>query len=338
MYKIIRNLLFTLPPEKAHKLSMSLLKLGFSLPMIKPWTEDSFIFKSSSLSKEVFGLNFRNPVGLGAGFDKNASYLNELESLGFGFIEIGTVTPKYQSGNESPRLFRLPKDCALINRMGFNNDGVYCVKDNIYKWRNKTSSNLIVGGNIGKNKVTENVDAWKDYNFCFNELFDLVDYFVVNVSSPNTPGLRDLQSKNMLSKILCEVQDSNYSKGKKPLLLKISPDLTEHQINDIINVTIDCSLDGLIVSNTTIDRNNLITNINEEGGLSGKPLKIKSNDMIMKINKQIPHVPIIGSGGIFSGKDAKDKIDAGSDLIQIWTGFIYEGPGLLKDIFNVLLS
>jgi dihydroorotate dehydrogenase len=303
--------------------------------------ENQFCLIDSSLEKKVLGLNFKNPVGLGAGFDKNALYLNELEALGFGFVEIGTVTPKPQDGNPQQRLFRLPKDKALINRMGFNNDGVSVIKRRLYNWKeHQTSKNkpLIVGGNIGKNKVTENNDAWIDYNICFTELFDVADYFVVNVSSPNTPGLRELQDKAMLRKILSELQNINQGKASpKPLLLKIAPDLTASQLDDIVALTNEVALDGLVIANTTISRENLVTDKVEieriaNGGLSGKPLKTKSDEVLQYIHQQTKNLPIIASGGIFNGKDAKDKFSFGASLVQVWTGFVYEGPAIAMNI------
>ena len=302
----------------------------------------------------LFGLQFPNPVGLAAGFDKNARYLHELEALGFGFVEIGTVTPKPQAGNDKPRLFRLPKDKALINRMGFNNDGVKVVADRLKDWREKQKKNkhgtadLIIGGNIGKNKATANEDAWKDYEICFNELFDGVDYFVVNVSSPNTPGLRELQEKDSLRKILSHLQTINLHKAgddpekKKPILLKIAPDLRNEQIDDVIDLAIEIKLDGLVASNTTISRENLISTETElekigAGGLSGSPVKSRSTDVIRYIHhRSNGSIPVIASGGIFTGDDAKEKLDAGGKLVQVWTGFIYVGPAIVKNICNSL--
>ena len=341
MYSLLRQILFCFSPEQAHHISMKLLKTGCSIHFIKQIIEKQFLFEDKNLEKELFGLVFKNPVGLGAGFDKNALYLNELETLGFGFVEIGTVTPKPQNGNTKPRLFRLPKDKALINRMGFNNEGVDAAKKRLTKW-NETqimkSKKLIVGGNLGKNKTTENADAWKDYAICFTELFDVVDYFVVNVSSPNTPGLRELQDKEMLRKILMELQHINQSKKQsKPLLLKIAPDLTIGQLDDIVALTNEVNLDGLVVANTTIDRENLISDKTEiekigNGGLSGKPLKKKSDEVLQYIHQQTPKTPIIASGGIFNNEDAKDKFNCGASLVQVWTGFIYEGPSIVKNI------
>ena len=306
----------------------------------------------------AFGLTFKNPVGLAAGFDKNAKYLTELEALGFGFIEIGTVTPLPQNGNDKPRLFRLPKDKALINRMGFNNDGVKIIASRLEDWRKKqlamsneqlaidnnykpqtTNYKLIIGGNIGKNKITPNEDAWKDYEICFLSLFDWVDYFVVNVSSPNTPGLRELQEKESLRKILEHLQNLNSAKqNPKPILIKISPDMNEEELNDVIDLSLEIKLDGLIAVNTTISREQLQTTNHKlktigAGGLSGKPLGKRSTEIVKYIsNKSKKQIPIIASGGIFTGYDAKEKINEGAALVQVWTGFIYEGPTIVKNI------
>lgn len=348
MYPLIRNLLFNFPPEAVHHLSMNCLKQACSIGFIKQQISNSFTHKHPSLEKNVFGLHFKNPVGLGAGFDKNALYLNELEALGFGFVEIGTVTPKPQSGNEQPRLFRLPQDKALINRMGFNNDGVQVVKKRLELWNNKQSEisnqKLIVGGNIGKNKVTSNEDAWKDYEICFTELFDYADYFVVNVSSPNTPGLRELQEKDALLKILGHLQNINQGKkNPKPLLLKIAPDLTQEQLDDIVALSFEVKLSGLVATNTTISRANLQTPTSAieaigAGGLSGKPVTSRSTEVVTYLAQQTNHqIPIIASGGIFTGDDAKDKLNAGASLVQVWTGFVYEGPGIAKNICKVLV-
>lgn len=349
IYPLIRQLLFNLSPEKAHYFSMNLLRSGCSAGLIKKMVQNSFEHKDSRLAKNVFGLQFKNPVGLGAGFDKNAAYLNELEALGFGFVEIGTVTPKAQPGNEQPRLFRLPADKALINRMGFNNDGVEVIAERLAAWKNKqatsTGAPLIIGGNIGKNKVTANEDAWKDYDICFTRLFDVVDYFVVNVSSPNTPGLRELQEKDSLRKILSELQSNNQGKAQpKPLLLKIAPDLTNDQLNDIAELAAEVKLSGLVASNTTISRHNLSAVSKEEsekigaGGLSGKPVRLRSTEVVRHLAQQTNHqIPIIASGGIFTGADAKEKIEAGATLVQVWTGFIYEGPAIAKNICKALL-
>ncbi|HZX58930.1 MAG TPA: quinone-dependent dihydroorotate dehydrogenase [Mucilaginibacter sp.] len=349
LYPLIRNLLFCFPPEDVHYFSMNMLKAGCGIAPIKSLIKNRFSVTDPSLQKNVFGLNFSNPVGLGAGFDKNALYLNELETLGFGFVEIGTVTPKPQAGNDKPRLFRLPADKALINRMGFNNDGVTAVKERLTTWNNsklKTqNSKLIIGGNIGKNKVTPNEDAWKDYCICFDELFGEVDYFVVNVSSPNTPGLRELQEKDSLRKILSELQDRNQAKGKaKPLLLKIAPDLTKEQLNDIIELSFETNLSGLVATNTTINRQQLQTPNSKletigAGGLSGRPVRERSGEVVRYLAEQTQNkIPIIASGGIFSGADAEEKIEAGAALVQVWTGFIYEGPSIAKNICQYLAT
>jgi dihydroorotate dehydrogenase len=291
-------------------------------------------------------MEIKNPVGLGAGFDKNARYLRELEALGFGFVEIGTVTPLAQKGNDKPRLFRLPKDNALINRMGFNNDGVELIAARLKKWKDETttsSTKLVIGGNIGKNKATANEDAWKDYEICFRELHPYVDYFTVNVSSPNTPGLRELQEKESLRKILMHLQMINNGKAvSRPIFLKIAPDLTVEQIDDVIDLALEIKLDGLVTTNTTISRDGLLTTKEEitaigAGGLSGKPLRERATAIVKYITEKTGgQIPVIASGGIFSGEDAKEKIDAGAILVQVWTGFIYEGPGIVKNICREL--
>lgn len=347
MYSVLRNLLFKLEAEQAHYLSMNLLRSACSIAPIKKIISACFTPKGPALERKLFGLTFRNPVGLGAGFDKNAVYLRELEALGFGFVEIGTVTPLPQAGNEKPRLFRLPYDKALINRMGFNNDGVKVIRERLEEWKKKVLGKrdmglgrMIIGGNIGKNKATPNEDAWKDYEICFNELFDVVDYFVVNVSSPNTPGLRALQDKDALLQILGVIQKNNQSRPvPKPLLLKIAPDLTEGQLEDIAALAKEVQLDGIVSSNTTISRDNLSvvskTKANEigMGGLSGLPLQGLSNDVLKKLHTLTgKELPIIGSGGIYTSIDAIDKMNAGASLVQVWTGFIYEGPSIVKNI------
>ncbi len=340
MYKHLRTLFFLLDAERAHYTAMNGLKF---LPGAKTIAKSLFQYKNSSLIKTAFGLSFQNPVGLGAGFDKNAMYLEELSSLGFGFVEVGTVTPLPQPGNDKPRLFRLPKDKALINRMGFNNDGAEAIKKRLIEWKSSQlkaqNSQLIVGCNIGKNKLTANEDAYKDYNIGFTKLNDCADYFVVNVSSPNTPGLRALQDKDALYKILSELQNINWGlKEKKPLLLKIAPDLMQPQLEDIVALIDETKLDGIVATNTTISREGLhtsqqlISNIGA-GGLSGKPLQQCSTDVLLFLHKNLPStIPIIASGGIFNGRDAKEKLDAGAALVQVWTGFIYEGPSIVKNI------
>src|SRR4051812_19178165 len=286
MYSFLRDILFNFDAEAVHYFSMNTLKSVSKVGIVKRMLEKNFQYNEPELSRQVFGLPFKNPVGLGAGFDKNALYINELETLGFGFVEVGTVTPLPQAGNSHPRLFRLPKDGAIINRMGFNNDGVKAVAERL----RATKRNIIVGGNIGKNKVTTNEDAWKDYETCLNELFDCVDYFVVNVSSPNTPGLRELQEKESLKKILTQLQNINHGRiNTRPLLLKIAPDLTVGQLDDIIELSAEVKLSGLVATNTTIDRGGLLTDDETiktigAGGLSGKPLKEKSTQIVHYIN------------------------------------------------------
>jgi dihydroorotate dehydrogenase len=341
IYPFIRNSLFLLPPETAHNVSMKGLDLVVALPGINTLMRGYFQMQDPSLSKTVFGLHFPNPVGLGAGFDKNAAHLDGLEMLGFGFVEIGTVTPKAQAGNPQPRLFRIPDQKALINRMGFNNDGVEAIAKRLKERKASTQSNLIIGGNIGKNKVTENQDAWKDYCTNFIGLEEVVDYFVVNVSSPNTPGLRELQEKEALRKIFTELQLIN--KNNKPILLKIAPDLETSALDDIIALTSEVKIDGLVSSNTTLDRsllneaNKIRVNELGAGGLSGLPLLQKSNQVLEYLYKGLgDKLPIIASGGIFKPADAKAKMDAGASLVQVWTGFIYEGPGIVKNILQAI--
>lgn len=346
MYKLLRNIYFLLDPEKAHYVAMNQLKLLTALSPGKKLV--SQLVAPAPIETHFLNMKFKNPVGLGAGFDKNALYLNELEALGFGFVEVGTVTPLSQEGNDKPRLFRLPLDKALINRMGFNNDGADVIARRLEKWREKKSSvkekyPLIIGGNIGKNKVTPNEDAWKDYATCFNKLHPYVDYFVVNVSSPNTPGLRALQDKDSLKKILMHLSMMNNGKAKaKPVLLKIAPDLEQEQIDDVISLALEIKLDGIVAANTTIDRSNLKTPIKEvtdigAGGLSGYPVKEKSTQIVKYIYDQTNgEIPIIASGGIFTARDAKEKLQSGASLVQVWTGFIYEGPGIVGKICNGL--
>jgi dihydroorotate dehydrogenase len=335
MYSIVKFFLFFLNPEKAHHFSASFLKIILKIPGIKEICRKKFINTDKRLEVKIFGLTFSNPVGLAAGFDKNATLYKDFENFGFGFIEIGTTTPLPQSGNEQPRLFRLIEDEAIINRMGFNNDGAKIIASRL-KNRN---SKLIIGGNIGKNKSTSNEDAKNDYLICFNQLFDVVDYFVVNVSSPNTPNLRDLQEKEPLKELLNLLMFENAKKEKsKPILLKIAPDLTNSQLDDIIEIVSETRIDGVIATNTTISRENLKTSkeIVKKigiGGLSGKPLTKRSTEVIKYLAQNSNYsFPIIGVGGIHSAKDAIEKLDAGASLIQLYTGFIYEGPALIKKI------
>jgi len=340
-YPIARNLLFMLPPETAHSISMQGLHQAASIPFLKKQLAAQFQYPEKNLAKTCFGIKFPNPVGLGAGFDKNAAYLDELEMLGFGFVEIGTVTPKPQAGNAAPRLFRIPDQKALINRMGFNNEGLEAIAKRLYDRKAKNNSPLIIGGNIGKNKVTENSAAWMDYCTNFKGLEEVVDYFVVNVSSPNTPGLRELQEKESLRKIFAELQ--NLNKNNKPILLKMAPDLERAALDDIIALTSEIKIDGLVATNTTIDRS-LLNALNQEkakkigaGGLSGQPLLEKSTEVLKYLHQGLAgRIPIIASGGIFTGADALSKINAGASLVQIWTGFIYEGPSIVKNICQSL--
>jgi dihydroorotate dehydrogenase len=351
MYQLLRRLFFLFPAEGAHYFAMNSLRLGNRIGL-KRLIRETFSGKNDQ-AVELFGLRFRNMIGLGAGFDKNALYLAELETLGFGFVEIGTVTPLAQPGNDKPRLFRLPLDKALINRMGFNNEGVKPVAKRLKQWRSASgqtpsSKHMIIGGNIGKNKATPNEDAWKDYETCFRELFDCVDYFVVNVSSPNTPGLRELQEKTSLRRILTQLQSVNNELAKRsnilprPLLLKIAPDLTAEQIDDVIGLALEINLDGLVAANTTISREHLLTAPAQlekigAGGLSGEPLLARSTDVVKYISKKSKgKIPIIASGGIFNAGNVKEKLAAGASLVQVWTGFIYEGPGIVKKILSGL--
>jgi dihydroorotate dehydrogenase len=343
MYKhIIRPILFVFDPEKVHHFTFAILKIVFKIPFAASLTRKIYRVEDKKLERNLFGLTFKNPVGLAAGFDKNALLFNELTNFGFGFIEIGTVTPKPQEGNPKKRLFRLKEDRGIINRMGFNNDGLDVVIERL-KRRNK---NIVIGGNMGKNKVTPNENAVEDYLLCFNDLFDHVDYFVVNVSSPNTPDLRQLQDKEPLTNLLKLLQEENQkmalncpNKKSKPILLKIAPDLTDDQLLDIIDIVEVTKIDGVIASNTTISREGLQSeNKIQTGGLSGKPLAKRSTEVIKFLaEKSNKAFPIIGVGGIHSAKDALEKIKAGADLVQIYTGFIYEGPSLIKKINKALL-
>ncbi|HEY0067819.1 MAG TPA: quinone-dependent dihydroorotate dehydrogenase [Flavisolibacter sp.] len=389
MYQLIRSLLFLLPPETAHYFSMNILRALCSIGFIRRGLHSYFSCKDQGLQKELLGLRFSNPVGLGAGFDKNARYLRELEVLGFGFVEIGTVTPRPQAGNDKPRLFRLPKDKALINRMGFNNDGVEVVRERLAAWRNVNRESsivnrespdgdrssvighrssvigrrssvigrrssvigdrssvigrLLIGGNIGKNKATPNEEAWKDYEICFEALHPYVDFFVVNVSSPNTPGLRELQEKDALGNILTRLQEKNRRlQQPRPILLKIAPDLTLTQIDDVIGLAKEISLDGLVASNTTISREGLRTDAGKlqaigAGGVSGRPLTERAVEIVRYINEKTGGtIPVIAVGGIFNGEDAQKHLSAGASMVEVWTGFIYEGPKIVKTICKYL--
>lgn len=342
MYKLlIKPIFFLFSPETIHHIVFAMIKFGARIPL-KMWTwKKIYTISDERLKIQVFGLTFDNPVGLAAGFDKDALLYNELAAFGFGFIEIGTLTPKGQAGNPKPRLFRLPQDEALINRMGFNNGGVEEAVERL----KKRSTKIMIGGNIGKNKVTPNEEATRDYEISFEALFPYVDYFVVNVSSPNTPGLRELQDKEPLTKLLMRLQELNAEKVKrKPILLKIAPDLTDVQLDDIIAIVQDSKIDGVIATNTTIDRSSLTTDKKAveaigNGGLSGKPVKERSTEVIRYLSeKSNKAFPIIGVGGIHSAEDALEKLEAGASLVQVYTGFIYEGPGLIKRINTAILK
>lgn len=337
MYKsVIKPLLFKFDPEKVHYFTFDTLRILMKIPGASAICKSRFQLKDKRLEREVFGIKFKNPVGLAAGFDKNAVLYKELDLLGFGFIEIGTVTPKSQPGNEKKRLFRLAEDNAIINRMGFNNEGVEAAVKRL-----RSNKKVIIGGNIGKNKVTPNEDALRDYLICFNELFPYVDYFVVNVSSPNTPGLRALQDKEPLTRLLRELQENNKARPEsKPILLKIAPDLTDAQLLDIIDIIKETGIAGVIATNTTLSREGLKSDKkNEMGGLSGKPLEKRSTEVIRFLSEKSGRAfPIIGVGGIFSAEDALEKMEAGASLVQLYTGFIYEGPGLIREINEALLQ
>ena len=337
MYKkLVQPFLFLFDPEKVHYFSFSMIKLFSSIPGLPYIIRFLFKIKHPKLEREFFGIKFPNPVGLAAGFDKNAVLYKELSNFGFGFIEIGTLTPRGQTGNPKKRLFRLKDDQAIINRMGFNNNGV----DHVVR-RLKKNTNVVIGGNIGKNKDTPNEKAVDDYIYCFNALFDYVDYFVVNVSSPNTPNLRALQNKEPLTNLLSTLNVLNNKKRKsKPILLKIAPDLTDIQLDDIIDIVISTKIDGVIATNTTLIREGLNSkNRSEMGGLSGKPLSSRSTKVIRYLaTKSNNAFPIIGVGGIHSPEDALEKIQAGASLVQLYTGFVYEGPAVVKSINKLLIS
>ncbi len=342
MYKlVIRPVLFLFSPEFIHHFTFRVLSVAGKIPGVLTLLRLFHEVESKSLERNLFGITFMNPVGLAAGFDKDAKLIDELAAFGFGFIEIGTLTPKPQPGNDKPRLFRLPKDQAVINRMGFNNQGVEIAVERL----RSRKSTVIVGGNIGKNKVTPNEEAFEDYNKCFEALYPYVDYFVVNVSSPNTPNLRALQEKEPLKKLLSEVKALSLVKRKpKPILLKIAPDLNESQLHDVVEILLETKTDGVIATNTTISRQGLTTSSGEisaigNGGLSGKPLTDRSTEVISFLRAKLgPTYPIIGVGGIMSAQDAIDKLNAGADLVQIYTGFIYEGPGLIKSINKAVID
>ena len=341
MYKsLLRPVLFRFDPEKVHYFTFSAIRFLNSIPGMPSLLKSMYEVNDPRLEREVFGLKFKNPVGLAAGLDKDAKLYKELGGLGFGFIEIGTLTPKPQEGNPKKRLFRLKEDGGIINRMGFNNGGVADAVERLKK-NPKGKGHVLIGGNIGKNKVTTNEDAVKDYEICFDALYDYVDYFVVNVSSPNTPNLRELQDKEPLTQLLQTLQDKNTAKPvQKPILLKIAPDLTDSQLLDIIDIVKTTGIAGVIATNTTISRDGLISeNQKEMGGLSGKPLAKRSTEVIRFLSeKSNKAFPIIGVGGIHSAEDAMEKLEAGASLVQLYTGFIYEGPALIKAINKKILA
>jgi dihydroorotate dehydrogenase len=335
MYSLVKKILFKYDPEDVHYKVLKWLQKAYNSGLGKRFLTSNYSYHHPSLAKTVFGIEFPNPVGLAAGFDKDAKYIEELSCLGFGFIEIGTLTPKAQDGNEKPRLFRLPEDAAIVNRMGFNNEGV---DEAVLRLKNRKSK-VIIGGNIGKNKNTSNEDAVNDYIYCYNALVDVVDYFVVNISSPNTPNLRDLQEKEPLHKLLLQIQNLNLMRtNPKPILLKISPDLTWGQIDDVVEIAQKVNLAGIVATNTTISREGLHSEaelVSEMGigGISGKPVQQRSTEIIRYISKITKgNLPIIAVGGIFNARDAQEKIDAGASLVQVYTGFIYSGPTIAKNI------
>lgn len=338
----LKPIFFLLAPERAHAFTLWLFETGLKIPGINSLIRGAFHLEDPRLQRTVFGLDFPNPIGLAAGFDKNGKHYQTMSQLGFGFIEVGTVTPKPQEGNPQPRLFRLSADQALINRMGFNNEGL---EELVHQLKKRKDHKVIIGGNIGKNKVTPNEEAWSDYHQCYEALFPYVDYFVVNVSSPNTPNLRALQEKEPLTHLLSSLQDLNLKKDRpKPLLLKIAPDLSPEQLDDIVEIARTTQLAGLIATNTTISRDGLETHSSVvekigAGGLSGQPVRDRSTEVIRYLHKQLQgSIPIIGVGGITSAQDALEKIQAGASLVQVYTGLIYEGPSLIKRIKKGLLK
>lgn len=344
MYKlIIKPFLFLLSPESAHHFTVKAFSFFLAIPLLGTLLRNFFTIKDKRLERNFLGLHFPNPVGLAAGFDKDGKYLHSMSALGFGFIEVGTVTPKGQEGNPQPRLFRLPEDEGLINRMGFNNDGVALLVERL-KEKGKPR-NIIVGGNIGKNKITPNEKAAEDYLYCFEALFPWVDYFVVNVSSPNTPNLRALQDKEPLTKLLSLLMDENKKKeSPKPILLKIAPDLTDGQLDDILQIVTDTGIDGIIATNTTISRQGLNTSDDKietigNGGLSGKPVKARATEVIRYLyEKSGQQLFIIGVGGIVKPEDAIEKLEAGAALVQVYSGLVYEGPAMIRRINKKILQ
>ncbi|MFK7772387.1 MAG: quinone-dependent dihydroorotate dehydrogenase [Saprospiraceae bacterium] len=343
MYKIfIKPFLFLFSAEKAHHLTIRLLKITLSIPIVSFLFKKSMELKDDRLKREIFGLTFQNPVGLAAGFDKDGKSYHAMSSMGFGFIELGTVTPQPQDGNPQPRLFRVKEDEGIINRMGFNNEGVHALVERLKKGKPES---VVIGGNIGKNKITPNERAEEDYAYCFDVLFPYVDYFVVNVSSPNTPNLRALQDREPLTKLLTMLQEMNHKKSTpKPILLKIAPDLNNAQLDDILEIVKDSKIAGIIATNTTISREGLKTSKQQieeigNGGLSGKPVKQRSTEVIRYLStKSNGELKIIGVGGISTPEDAKEKLEAGASLVQVYSGMVYEGPYMVKRINRALLK
>ncbi len=360
MYRLLKPLLFRMAPERAHYLTVQGLAATLSLPGVNDLFRKQYSFHHESLKRTVFGLPFTNPVGLAAGFDKDGKYYRDMSSLGFGFLELGTVTPRPQGGNPAPRLFRLPADRALINRMGFNNEGVEALARRLL--RDGRPEQVILGGNIGKNKDTPNESAASDYVKCFEKLFPMVDYFVVNVSSPNTPNLRELQDREPLTQLLTTLQELNHKLTRssprpawhlgrpgelwqeKPILLKIAPDLNEAQLDDILHIVGDTGIAGIIATNTTIAREPLVTDAEAverigNGGLSGAPLRRRSTEVIRHLYEQSGRtLDIIGVGGIEDVASAREKFEAGAKLIQVYSGMVYAGPGLITTIKKSLVS
>ncbi len=342
MYNLLKPLVFLLDPEKAHHLTITLLRMMRRIPILGSAVINNWKYTHPSLHRTFMGIDFPNPVGLAAGFDKDGKYFEDMTALGFGFIEIGTVTPLPQAGNPKQRLFRLIEDKGIINRMGFNNEGVEAM---VKRLKDRRDTQIIIGGNIGKNKVTPNEIADQDYIKCFDQLHHLVDYFVVNVSSPNTPNLRDLQEKEPLTKLLMGLQERNNTFDKrKPILLKIAPDLTNEQLDDILDIVKDTNIEGVISTNTTISRSGLKTSDQEierigNGGLSGAPLKERSTEVIKYLADRMDKQKIIiGVGGITSGKDAIEKLEAGASLVQVYSGLVYAGPTLIKEINQAIVA
>lgn len=340
MYSLLKTFLFRFSAENAHHITTRGLVIASQIPLISHAIKALFKYNDTSLHRKIWGLTFQNPVGLAAGFDKDGKYIKAMALLGFGFIEVGTVTPRPQGGNPKPRLFRLVQDEAIINRMGFNNEGVDFL---VAKLKTLKKGDLIIGGNIGKNKDTPNEDAYKDYLICFEKLYDYVDYFVVNISSPNTPGLRSLQEKEPLRKILSALIDYRKRQDvQRPILLKIAPDLSEGQLSDVVEIVEELKIEGIIGTNTTIERQPLTTNPNDvqnigNGGLSGKPLQHRSTEILQQIRKT-SSIPLIGVGGIDSGQAASDKMNAGASLVQVYSGLVFKGPTLIKEIKKHLVS